>query len=450
MAKRKINLKSINLAGYNTHVEFQSYIPKDILNIITEKYNERMVGEKYDIRIGLKEYFEEVKNIVIERYHCHACDSKEPHFSHEYYSHNKFKIIQQLLAGITSLVSVWCTTYLKSKPLARLGYGYTALKSMDFPRSIADEANTCINAVKGSLEAKLVITEEFVLNSYIYSAFEFFGKKRYFATKELAQELANTVFEDIETEDVRFPNHSFGIYFEEGSFLYKTIEGDTYELIAGYVVEDLDVRLNPTENDKPEEGKDYVPGKSWSFLVEYKDTDSKVSPLAFQTEFTVPYKLLEVFNFKVTGLKDDKYQTYYSVQYRQMFNLIINMALYITNSEEFRYTQDIDEEYNNLKQRMLVAKGSKREKLKERMKEKGANPIVILGSSYIIDRTKQPISKIQNEKSKYQIKVRTLVSGHWRKQPYGKDNLHRKLLWIKPFWRGPKDAPISRSMGILK
>lgn len=450
MAKRKINLKPINLAGYNMHGEFQSYIPPDILNIVTEKYNEKIKGEKYDIREGITEYFEEVKNIIIERYHCHDCDSKEPHFRHEYYTHNKFIVIRQLLAGITSLVSVWCTNYLKVKPLTHLGYGYTTLKALDFPRTIADEINKCLDAVKGSLKAKVGLTTEFVLNSYIYSAFEFFGKKRYFATKELAQELANTVFEDIEAEDVHFPNHAFGIYFEEGSFLYRTAEGDTYELVAGYIAEDIDVRLKPTKDNKPEEGKVYVPGKSWSFLIEYKDATSKINPLAFQTEFTLPHKLSEVFNFKVTGLKDEKYQAYYSVQYRQMFNLMINMALYITNSEEFRYTQDIDEEYNDLKRRMLVAKGSKREKIKERMREKGANPVIVVGSSYIIDRTKQPISKIQNDKAKYQIKVRTLVSGHWRKQPYGKDNLHRKLLWIKPFWRGPKDAPISRSMGVLR
>jgi hypothetical protein len=39
--------------------------------------------------------------------------------------------------------------------------------------------------------------------------------------------------------------------------------------------------------------------------------------------------------------------------------------------------------------------------------------------------------------------VRTLVRGHWRLQPYGPNNSLRKAIWIRPFWRGPEDAPVS-------
>jgi hypothetical protein len=39
--------------------------------------------------------------------------------------------------------------------------------------------------------------------------------------------------------------------------------------------------------------------------------------------------------------------------------------------------------------------------------------------------------------------VRTLVRGHWRRQPYGPENSLTKVIWIRPFWRGPEDAPVS-------
>jgi hypothetical protein len=41
------------------------------------------------------------------------------------------------------------------------------------------------------------------------------------------------------------------------------------------------------------------------------------------------------------------------------------------------------------------------------------------------------------------LSVRTIVRGHWRKQHYGPRMSEKKVIWIKPHWKGPKDAPIS-------
>jgi hypothetical protein len=38
--------------------------------------------------------------------------------------------------------------------------------------------------------------------------------------------------------------------------------------------------------------------------------------------------------------------------------------------------------------------------------------------------------------------VQTLVTGHWKGQPYGPRNSLRKRIWRQPYWRGPEDAPI--------
>lgn len=37
---------------------------------------------------------------------------------------------------------------------------------------------------------------------------------------------------------------------------------------------------------------------------------------------------------------------------------------------------------------------------------------------------------------------RWLVSGHWRRQPYGPGRTLRRLQWINPFVKGPEDAPL--------
>ncbi len=38
-------------------------------------------------------------------------------------------------------------------------------------------------------------------------------------------------------------------------------------------------------------------------------------------------------------------------------------------------------------------------------------------------------------------KVRWVVRGHWRNQPYGPERALRRLTWIEPHWKGPEGAP---------
>ena len=40
-------------------------------------------------------------------------------------------------------------------------------------------------------------------------------------------------------------------------------------------------------------------------------------------------------------------------------------------------------------------------------------------------------------------KAQTLVMGHYKMQPHGPQNTLRKLIYRKPFWRGPKDGPVA-------
>lgn len=41
------------------------------------------------------------------------------------------------------------------------------------------------------------------------------------------------------------------------------------------------------------------------------------------------------------------------------------------------------------------------------------------------------------------IGVRTRVRGFWRSQPHGPGRSLRKVIWVRPHWRGPEGAPIS-------
>lgn len=38
----------------------------------------------------------------------------------------------------------------------------------------------------------------------------------------------------------------------------------------------------------------------------------------------------------------------------------------------------------------------------------------------------------------WSVRVRHIVSGHWKMQMYGKSGSLRKRIWVKPYWRGPE------------
>lgn len=51
-------------------------------------------------------------------------------------------------------------------------------------------------------------------------------------------------------------------------------------------------------------------------------------------------------------------------------------------------------------------------------------------------------SESAKEGKKWAMKHRTVVSGHWRNQPYGPGRASTKPIYIEPYLKGPSDAPI--------
>lgn len=44
--------------------------------------------------------------------------------------------------------------------------------------------------------------------------------------------------------------------------------------------------------------------------------------------------------------------------------------------------------------------------------------------------------------ARYRFKSRWLVRGHFRHQPIGEGRNERKVIWIQPHWKGPKEGPV--------
>jgi hypothetical protein len=124
-----------------------------------------------------------------------------------------------------------------------------------------------------------------------------------------------------------------------------------------------------------------------------------------------------------------------------------NALLYITNNEHDVVRGSMDPARDALRERMLRAKGPKREKLKARLREIPEHPVFTVGGTYIIDKRLTEGTGLTTGRH---LNVRFIVAGHWRQQPCGAGGKQRKLIWIAPHWKGPELAPVTRSVGIVR
>lgn len=123
----------------------------------------------------------------------------------------------------------------------------------------------------------------------------------------------------------------------------------------------------------------------------------------------------------------------------RLFWWTINVCLYITHagaeSESRHPSADAEREWQKLNAEL----GPKRRQRLLNHYNAKFRPRIYLG------RSVEPLGA----KTRGPISVRTLVAGHWRNQVCGIGRQDRRLTWIKPFWRGPREAPISNPIRVV-
>jgi hypothetical protein len=62
--------------------------------------------------------------------------------------------------------------------------------------------------------------------------------------------------------------------------------------------------------------------------------------------------------------------------------------------------------------------------------------------SIIIDKKERPNEAISKLPGARKIDKRFIVRGHWKRQPYGPEESLRKLIFIKPYFKGPDMAEL--------
>ena len=128
---------------------------------------------------------------------------------------------------------------------------------------------------------------------------------------------------------------------------------------------------------------------------------------------------------------------------KEAFNYAFNVMLYATHpdSEITQFNSSLL--YENLRGRAMKAKGKKRDGLFKRAREVKGKDRVMLGGSLVIDRSGE-VGETKGRGAGAKHKVRTYVAGHWQHYWTGEGRTERIYKRVRPYWKGPKDVPISR------
>ena len=150
---------------------------------------------------------------------------------------------------------------------------------------------------------------------------------------------------------------------------------------------------------------------------------------------------LENFRAKTPVVND----ILYSQQWKDVFQLVMNVILYATMPDLDEETFIPNEEARRLWKKIRTNKNPKQ--ILKAKKELAKSPHVTvrqLGNKIRVDRTMSVEAFIKSNDGRA-LNIRVLVAGHHKWQVYGKGRSERKRIFIEPYWRGPEDAPMSES-----
>lgn len=125
---------------------------------------------------------------------------------------------------------------------------------------------------------------------------------------------------------------------------------------------------------------------------------------------------------------------------RDVFAFAMNAMVYATNVDGAGRV-GIPLATEALLRQARAAKRERRRKIERRLADASREPHRILGMLETDRTVAEEDTEGEAPGAGSVLTVRTLVTGHWRRQVCGPRNTERKLIWIRPFWRGPDGAP---------
>jgi hypothetical protein len=80
---------------------------------------------------------------------------------------------------------------------------------------------------------------------------------------------------------------------------------------------------------------------------------------------------------------------------------------------------------------------------KKKRRDQGGG-VVTVGREIKVSREIRELAKVsatEEEYTRWKVRARFLVRGHYRNQAVGPNHSERRRRWIEPYWKGPTDGP---------
>lgn len=152
-------------------------------------------------------------------------------------------------------------------------------------------------------------------------------------------------------------------------------------------------------------------------------------------------------NNSIKSISDDTFYTDGLAFYR----IILNAVLYLSSEQAELIPQDSTR--RTLETRLNgVSSQSKRRKLLKRSRRHSCLDYYEVGSSIgtIVIEKAIPDEHGEVASAKSKPLVRFMVRGHWRNQPCGQGSQRRKLIWIRPYYKGADVAATINKPYVVK
>jgi len=321
----------------------------------------------------------------------------------------------------------------------------------------AAEGQAALDGVMASKEVKLLMHAKHA-DYLAVSNFELFGKKTFYVNDNLVQQLAHTSLET-EAEFLRLPFPSCLFVFTSSVALRAFYAVDRNRRLPEV---DMNMPVSVFATAHPAEGGRKLMFACWHSGLRTNHMHVKRELLirpgwniseTLQTDWDVinaeQGRANELTtNELIFGQKGDD-----SIFYEEgltFFRILLNTILYL-GSNEPSLLNHLSPHASN----MAVIEGMKsalkrRKRLKAIARQSRLDFTEVGWDASPIIVQKPGISGASVQEAPTERHARFIVRGHWRHQPHGPGGSERKLVWIKPYYKGPEMAKLINRPYVVK
>jgi hypothetical protein len=343
--------------------------------------------------------------------------------------------------GMLALQSVWAERSLTERPDVSFDDWYTTtvhgLEIYRTSRMLGAEAGYSAAAATGEALTQAMM-------AWQTARFRLSGRHTFSPSPGLAQQLLLTELRGIKGRDLQLPFPT--VYLEVPEQLgFKTISIQTgwHPVTGAYVAADehegmRGLRLLLTARGITDDVHDDA--LSHFFMPLFDDEPIAKTLADVFTSVQIPKDQRAERNLP----QDDEGMEREAHMWVDCFRWVMNLLFYTTSPVAEREHIEANPAARKLWQRiqkMPSARNKKRAKLVVEHKKLPKQPRIVLGRSVKLNRTMPTAVDEVSAASRSELKVRTLVSGHWQRFASGKGRTERVWKFRAPFWRGSSEAP---------